>query len=139
MIQKRIKLLNFINRLLDWGLIVAAYFVSTYIRFVSMYTRPNLDKGWNASYIAAIAVFAVAMVLCYTASGLYGNYRYSARSSRNEFLKIFALNTIGVIVIWGILYLTRYADFSRFAMVLFLLFSTLFVCIKRMLLKLFQK
>ena len=134
MLRKNQKVLNCINMMLDATLIFCAYLVATYIRFDMMYgATPALQMVWTGKYFKMAAVYALVLVAAFYAARLYGSYRF--QSQRRELWFIFWLNAAGVTALTALLYITRFADFSRLAIFLFFVFSTAFVTIKRICLR----
>ena len=134
MIRKNQRLLNAVNMALDAILIFVSYLVATYIRFDIMYgQKPALEQGWNLHFLRAAALYTVALVAAFYAFKLYGSYRF--QSQIRELSVIFMINAVGVSVVTGILYVTKIVDFSRLALFLFFVFSTLSVSAKRICLR----
>lgn len=130
MIRRNQKILNAVNMLLDAALVFCAYLLATYIRFDIMYgAAPALQLAWNRRYFEIAAVYAVVLVAVFYAARLYGSYRF--QSQGRELAVIFTVNAVGVSVLTALLYVTRFADFSRLAIFMFFTFSTLFVSAKR--------
>ena len=130
MIRRNQKILNAVNMLLDAALVFCAYLLATYIRFDIMYgAAPALQLAWNRRYFEIAAVYAVVLVAVFYAARLYGSYRF--QSQGRELAVIFTVNAVGVSVLTALLYVTRFADFSRLAIFMFFAFSTLFVSAKR--------
>ena len=134
MIRKNQRILNITNMVLDAILVFCAYLAATYIRFDIMYgLKPALQIVWTVEYFQIAAIYAVALILAFYVAHLYGSYRF--QSQRRELWVIFLLNGIGVSSLTALLYITRYADFSRLAILLFFSLSTTFVSIKRIVLR----
>ena len=134
MIRRNQKILNAVNMLLDAALVFCAYLLATYIRFDIMYgAAPALQLAWNRRYFEIAAVYAVVLVAVFYAARLYGSYRF--QSQGRELAVIFTVNAVGVSVLTALLYVTRFADFSRLAIFMFFAFSTFFVSAKRIVLR----
>lgn len=130
MIRRNQTILNIINMLLDAALVFCAYLVATYIRFDMMYgAAPALQLAWNRKYFEIAAVYAAVLVVVFYAARLYGSYRF--QSQGRELAVIFTVNAMGVSVLTALLYVTRFADFSRLAIFMFFVLSTVFVSAKR--------
>lgn len=130
MIRRNQKILNAVNMLLDAALVFCAYLLATYIRFDIMYgAAPALQLAWNRRYFEIAAVYAVVLVAVFYAARLYGSYRF--QSQGRELAVIFTVNAVGVSVLTALLYVTRFADFSRLAIFMFFVLSTVFVSVKR--------
>ena len=134
MIRKNQRMLNAVNMALDAILIFVSYLVATYIRFGIMYgQKPVLEQGWNLHFLRAAGLYTVALVAAFYAFKLYGSYRF--QSQIRELSVIFMINAVGVSVVTGFLYVTKIVDFSRLALFLFFVFSTLSVSAKRICLR----
>lgn len=134
MIRRNQKILNAVNMLLDAALVFCAYLLATYIRFDIMYgAAPALQLAWNRRYFEIAAVYAVVLVAVFYAARLYGSYRF--QSQGRELAVIFTVNAVGVSVLTALLYVTRFADFSRLAIFMFFALSTIFVSVKRIVLR----
>lgn len=134
MIRKNQTMLNVINMAMDAVLIFLAYLAATYIRFDLMYgATPALQLVWNKRFFGVAVVYSIALVAAYYVAGLYGSYRF--RSRLKELFAIFTINAIGTAVLTALLYVTRFADFSRLAIFYFFAFSTLFAGMKRFVLR----
>lgn len=134
MIRKNQRMLNAVNMALDAILIFVSYLVATYIRFGIMYgQKPVLEQGWNLHFLRAAGLYTVALVAAFYAFKLYGSYCF--QSQIRELSVIFMINAVGVSVVTGFLYVTKIVDFSRLALFLFFVFSTLSVSAKRICLR----
>ena len=134
MIRRNQRMLNAVNMALDAILIFVSYLVATYIRFGIMYgQKPVLEQGWNLHFLRAAGLYTVALVAAFYAFKLYGSYRF--QSQIRELSVIFMINAVGVSVVTGFLYVTKIVDFSRLALFLFFVFSTLSVSAKRICLR----
>ena len=107
--------------LLDAALVFCAYLLATYIRFDIMYgAAPALQLAWNRRYFEIAAVYAVVLcggVLRRQAVRLVP-FSVSRAGAGGDFYR----NAVGVSVLTALLYVTRFADFSRLAIFMFLLF-----------------
>lgn len=134
MVRRNQGTLNLVNMILDAVLIFASYLLATYIRFDVMYgAEPALQLAWNETYFQAAILYALALITVFYTFGLYGSYRF--QSQIRELSAIFMINAAGVSVLTALLYVTRFADFSRLAIFLFFVFSTILVSAKRICLR----
>ena len=134
MVRRNQGTLNLVNMTLDAVLIFASYLLATYIRFDVMYgAEPALQLAWNETYFQAAILYALALIAVFYTFGLYGSYRF--QSQIRELSAIFMINAAGVSVLTALLYVTRFADFSRLAIFLFFVFSTILVSAKRICLR----
>lgn len=134
MVRRNQGTLNAVNMILDAMLIFASYLLATYIRFDFMYgAEPALQLAWNATYFRVAMLYAAALVVAFYMFGLYGSYRF--QSQIRELSVIFVINAVGVSALTALLYVTRFADFSRLALFMFFAFSTASVSAKRICLR----
>ena len=130
MIRKNQRLINGLNLLSDLFLIFTAYFAALFTKFILLenHTGPII---WLSEpvYWAVAFVYSALMVLVYYFAGLYGSYRFKQMGS--EALTILFINGVGVLSLMALMYLVRMSEFSRVALFLFWLYSSLFVLAKR--------
>lgn len=118
-----------LNMLLDGLLIFLSYVVATYIRFDVMYgAEPALYIAWNAAFFRVAILYALAIVLLYSAARVYSSIR--TRRISAIIGRILWVNVLGIVCITALLYFTRINDFSRLAFFIFLCLSTALVCLK---------
>ena len=130
MIRRNQKLLNAVNMILDALLILFSYLLATYIRYDIMYGAfPALQLAWSPACLRGALVYTVVLVSAFYAFRLYGSYRF--QSQIRELSVIFMINAVGAAAITAVLYVTRFADFSRLAIFFFFLLSTVLVSAKR--------
>lgn len=129
MIKQNQRLLNLVSLLLDLLLIIAAYLLSTYIRFDVMYgAYPELSFVWSQSALLAAGGYGLLLVFLYQYFGVYRPMR-TQRFAR-EALRIIGVNVLGILLVTAFLYVTRLVDFSRIAIAIFAMFSTGLVLLK---------
>ena len=130
MIRKNQRLINGLNLLSDLFLIFTAYFAALFTKFILLenHTGPII---WLSEpvYWAVAFVYSALMVLVYYFAGLYGSYRFKQMGS--EALTILFINGVGVLSLMALMYLVRMSEFSRVALVLFWLYSSILVLAKR--------
>jgi len=133
-IRRNQKLLNAVNMILDALLILFSYLLATYIRYDIMYGAfPALQLAWSPACLRGALVYTVVLVSAFYAFRLYGSYRF--QSQIRELSVIFMINAVGAAAITAVLYVTRFADFSRLAIFFFFLLSTVLVSAKRICLR----
>lgn len=86
----------------------------------------------SGPYVGVAAVYSLLVVLLYSVTQMYSSHRL--RKSTSEILKIFLINGIVSLALMSTLYLLRITGFPRLTVILFWLFSSLFVIIKRLVL-----
>ena len=130
MIRKNQRLINSLNLLSDMALIVIAYFAALFTKFFLLEGHKGLVI-WVTQPIYWIMAFlyGALMVAVYYFAGLYGSYRFKRMGS--EALTVLLINGIGVLSLMALMYLVRMSEFSRVALFLFWLYSSLFVLAKR--------
>ena len=128
MIKKNQRIINFLNITSDALLIFAAYFVALYVRFEVLNGHRGLDI-LATPYLLIAAGISLAIVVVYRILRMYGSYRF--KSGGDEILTILLVNGIAALALMAAMYLTRTMEFPRLVMLLFWLFSSLFVIAKR--------
>lgn len=139
MIRKNQRLLNFCNCLLDMSLIFVSYLLAVWL-WLGVYRNNMLNPAallLSSGTIYAAIIYAVVMVVIYYAFKLYGSFRFT--SFLTETIALLKANLLGVLLIGMFLYLTRMVDFSRGVLVLFYIFSTGSVILKRLVLRRFLR
>lgn len=135
MISENQRILNWINVITDGIILFASYLIATFIRFYIMYgARPALQIAWNRSYFTAAAIFAVIELLVFYFAHLYSLTRRNRLVT--EILRIAQFGALAVIGLMAFLYFTRIVDFSRIAMGIYLIVSTVVLTGKRVALRL---
>lgn len=130
MIRKNQRLVNELNLLSDALLIFAAY-------FAALFTKYFLIDGHQGAlvwideplYWGMALAYSGAIVAVYLFARLYGSYRFKEMGT--ESLTIGLINGVGVLALMALMYLVRMSEFSRVALFLFWLYSTLLVIGKR--------
>ena len=130
MIRKNQRLINGLNLLSDLFLIFTAYFAALLTKFFLLEGHNGPIVWLNAPVYWAVAfAYSALIVLVYYFAGLYGSYRFKQMGS--EALTILFINGVGVLSLMALMYLVRMSEFSRVALFLFWLYSSLFVLAKR--------
>ncbi|MFQ8998989.1 undecaprenyl-phosphate glucose phosphotransferase [Allofournierella massiliensis] len=131
MIRKNQRLLNIVNCLLDIFLIALAYLLAVWL-WLGVYRNNLLNPAvvllQNGAIFPAL-LYGVFMAAIYYAFKLYGSFRFS--TLLDETIALLKANLLGLLLIGMTLYLTRAVDFSRGVLVLFYVFSTGLVVLKR--------
>ncbi|MDL2318125.1 undecaprenyl-phosphate glucose phosphotransferase [Eubacteriales bacterium OttesenSCG-928-A19] len=125
MIKRNQHLLNIASRLADLLLIVLAYLLSAYFRFDMMIGAMTMEMVWSRGAILAAVCYGVLLVFLYQYFGVYKPVR-TQKFSRAA-ATIIATNVLGILILTGFLYITRVIDFSRIAIGIFAVLSTLFI------------
>ncbi len=130
MLKSLQKYLNILNRLLDTGLIVGAYYVAIWFWLVVI--KKDMDSivlTMGRAWVFAL-LFALVAVIAYQIMGLYDSLR--ARPIGMEILRVLEGNLLSVLSVAAVLYVLKLQEFSRGVLAFFYLFSCLFVLAKRM-------
>lgn len=128
MLQRNQSMLNTINMLSDACLIFFAYFLTLYVRFYILNGQMTLNL-WNWPYSFIAFVYSFCLVIVYYAFRMYGTYRFKYVSA--EIFNILLINGLGVMILAALFFMLRVVDFSRWALVIYWLFSSGAVILKR--------
>ena len=130
MIRKNQRLINGLNRLSDLVLIFFSYFAALFTKFF-LIERHNGTLVWfsESLYWGVALAYSALLVVVYYFAGLYGSYRF--KKAESEIFTVLAINGVGVLALMALLYLVRMSEFSRMALLLFWIYSSLFVLGKR--------
>lgn len=122
------KLLQSCNALLDFVLILLAYFCAGSLRVLI-----PLGEAFylvdRSRYFPLSVLYALVIVACYAFAGDYATLH--PRSKVKEVVKVLVRNLIGFALVATILYVFSILQFSRLLLIYFYLLSTLFVLVKR--------
>lgn len=110
--------------IIDFVLMMAAYFAAIYIRYDLMDGYYTVDPR-AASYVLMMAVYVVTVIIFQYISALYSK----RMSWPQKALRILGSHAVGLLLLIGLLYMMKIFDFSRLAMLLFAAISTLLVCL----------
>ncbi|MEG2930240.1 MAG: sugar transferase [Ruthenibacterium sp.] len=125
---------SFVSALADACLIMAAYFISVWLRIMVFTDKPeSFEVVLAPKSLLAAAVSAGIMVVLYGVLGLYGTARHGG--SRREFYYLACVNGFGVLIIGTALYVFRLENFSRMVLVYFFVLSCAFIYAKRAVLR----
>lgn len=130
MIKRNQKLIRSLNYLSDSIIIFASYFLAVYFKYIVVDKR---DYVWAASplFTACLVLFCLAMPLIYYHFRVYGQSRF--KDEAGEYLTVLASNFAGILVIATVFYVFRITEFSREALALFWLLSSVLVIAKHFL------
>lgn len=133
MIKRWQKVLNQINRLIDFVIILAAYYGATYFWLLVVRNTPQ-NIALEPKNMALLAILlSVIIVFFYQVAGLYDSIR--ARPYRFEVRRVILINAVVVLAVTTVFYVVRLVDFSRGSLGLFFLLSSSLVLIKRALVR----
>ncbi|NCB05895.1 MAG: sugar transferase, partial [Clostridia bacterium] len=133
MIKRWQRILNQINRLIDFFIVVASYYGATCFWLLVVRQDPsNIALQPRNLFIFAL-IFAFASVFGYQLAKLYDSVR--GKSFNFDIKWVLFVNAVIVLGGGAILYLFRLIDFSRAALALFYLLSSVLVLVKRLLVR----
>lgn len=122
------KVLQTMNALADFVLILAAFFLSGLLRLVfpigAAFFMNDIYR-----FMPISVLYAAVMVACYWAEGSYHSLRI--RSVKRELIKVFVTDLIGFALVATILFILRLSQFSRLLLGLFYILSVAIIVIKR--------
>ena len=138
MIKENQRVLNILNVISDFLILFLSYIIATYIRFFCMYIwyeskMPALWIPWNRQYLTAALLFALVEILFFYMANVYSHTR--RERLRREITRITEMGALAVLVLMAFLYLTRIVDFSRIALAIYYVLSTVLLLIKRLILR----
>ena len=122
------RIIVLINMLCEIVIFLAAYWLSMFIRFTLMHGIMNKAMTSGLSW-RLILLYSAAIVCSYWMAHLYVPIYYIAL--RKELLRVVIINLVGTIALGFALYIFRVIDFSRLALALFGIVSTVMICTKR--------
>jgi len=128
MIKRNQGIINLINMISDGILLIIAYYISLYLRFVVLDGTVSIAL-WSYPYSAITIIYGIVMVMIYRGIRMYGSYRFKAIGSEN--LTIILVNGMGVVALMAIMYIFRLEDFSRYVFLFYWLISSLLIITKR--------
>ncbi len=130
MIKENQKLFNRLNVVSD----AAVSLVAVVISYLIVFELLGLDKNYPLfDYIKIALVFAPVQLITFGCLGLYDSQR-TGRFARELWRIVQAFFIDGLLII-SLLYLVKIINFSRFALVIFLLFDFFIIAVKRYILR----
>ncbi len=124
------RIIVLINMLCEIGIILAAYQLSVFIRFSMMHGVMNKAMMSSLSW-RLVFFYSVTIVFVYWIAHLYVPIYYYI-ALRTELFRVSLINMIGTILLGFALYVFRVTDFSRVALALLGMLSTVLICTKRL-------
>ena len=106
----------------DACLIWAAYRIAIWLR---LYVFHGIDNADMTGRVMSISVFLFGTVISFVIGALLSGQDYVIQRSDRSYTVIFTVNLVGIILFVIFLYLAREMDFSRWALFLFWIISTL--------------
>lgn len=111
MIKDNQKFLNRLHLVLDILIVILSYMLAWYLKFKSIFFEGIESKLGFVDYMLALIWIVPLFLLMYSACSLYSPKRVMGR--RVEISKIVQANSLGVMLILTILFITRQEHFSR--------------------------
>ena len=127
MIGRNRKIMRIVNVISDALLIFASYYLAQWLKYSCI--EGGEVSGFNTSgSFGLVALSSLAVALLYYASRIYNRPRFSTEIQ--EYVRIAAVNAVCSVLAASLFYVFRVTDFSRQALFLFWLISTLLVIAK---------
>lgn len=111
MIKDNQKFLNRLHLVLDILIVIISYMLAWYLKFKSIFFEGIESKLSFTDYMLSLIWIVPLFLLMYSACSLYSPKRVMGR--RVEISKIVQANSLGVMLILTILFITRQEHFSR--------------------------
>lgn len=111
MIKDNQKFLNRLHLVLDVLIVIISYMLAWYLKFKSIFFEGIESKLSFTDYMLSLIWIVPLFLLMYSACSLYSPKRVMGR--RVEISKIVQANSLGVMLILTILFITRQEHFSR--------------------------
>lgn len=128
MIRRNQTVINLLNIVSDYVLVLLAYQLAVVLRFDFLDgTISAMMNGLNAFLVASM--YAVAVVLLYYVQGMYGSYRF--KRAESEAFTVLLTNGVAAMLFMAMFFILRLTDFSRWALVFLWGISSLLILLKR--------
>ncbi len=134
MIKRWQRILNQVNRLIDFVIVGVSYYGATCFWLLVVRHDPQNIALQPRNLLVFALVFAVASVFGYQLAKLYDSVR--GKSFHFDIKWVLFVNAVTVLGGGALLYLFRLTNFSRAALALFFLLSSVLVLTKRILVRL---
>ena len=122
--MRKINAINVVSMIIDIFILLCSYLVATYIRFDLMYgTETALNIVWSQNYLFGAFLYTLVIVILFYLSNIYTSSYY--HNIIDKLSKIVYIDTVAIVTLSSILYFTKIIDFSRIAICIFYLISTL--------------
>ncbi len=128
MIKRNQRLINILNMLSDYVLLIFSYYLALFFRFIVLDGKISLIL-WRYPYTLVAVIYSLAMVFVYYVMKMYGSYRFKAVGVENW--TIVTINGIGVMSLMAVMYMLRLENFSRSVLVIYWAVSTVAIILKR--------
>lgn len=133
MIRRWQKLLNFLHKLSDFGLIVLSYFAAAYIWLILIRKDPtNIALQWPQALWVSF-IYAFLCVFLYYTAGLYKSLR--AKKWYYDVWRILIINAAVILLGAVMMYVLHYTDFSRGMLMMLFLIANAVIGAKRLVMR----
>lgn len=129
MIKDNQRHFNRLQLILDAFIVMASYFVAWQIKFNSPWMHGIRTISFEG-YMRLLWIMVPAYLILYTAFHLYTPRRIQGR--RLEMSNLIKANTVGIMIIITVLYVTRQHDFSRDMFFIFYVLNTFGIVVVRL-------
>lgn len=126
------KLINMLNMAIDVGIITVSYIISVAIRFNLLNGKVSVGM-YGTQYIVMAVVYSLVVVIILYMLQMYGSYRFS--SYLKESVIIMSVNGVSLFTLMGVMFVFKFFDFSRMALVIWWTVSCLLLIAKRLILR----
>ena len=132
MVRERIKFQGLISMVTDIAVIFASYVIAVYIRYEVMESQPGLNT-LSAPYLL------IALAYSFIVANVLGFARSQKKDGPGDYGQcgLFSINAIGCLLLLAFLYTVGELYFSRWALVLFWLISSVLLFLKNISLEAF--
>lgn len=130
--RKRRYLAYILLALIDVALTVGSFLLSCLLYLGTLDSLGGIDvlsyPPGSGNAIILIIAYAVILSVAYALSSVYG-YTYIGKI-RTSVLRVIAINTVGIVLVTGLLYLLHLDDVSRATLFISYIISSIVVCVK---------
>ena len=127
MIKRNQKLIRALNYLSDAALIFASYYLAVYLKYIIIDGRL---ETWKATRLFTLFIICYSLLIptAYYAFRVYAQRRFADETG--EYFNIILVNFIGTLLTGTAFYVLRVTEFSRVALFLFFIISSVLVLLK---------
>lgn len=128
MIRRNQTVINLLNIVSDYVLILLSYYLAIVLRFDLFGGTISAAMGGRNSILVA-ALYAAVVVLLYYVQGMYGSYRF--KRAESEAFTVLLTNGMTALLVMAVFFILRVTEFSRWALVFLWGISCLLLLLKR--------
>jgi len=133
MIRENQRTLTTLQVLFDVVAMTLALYLAWFIRVKTDILGQGFDVWGIPQYAASLAFIIISFTILSYFFNLYNPQRTDKFGS--EFTQILKVNIIGLLLLITTLYIIEVGDYSRYMLAMFAIFSTIFMCIERIIVK----